>query len=214
MLLYHFPTSPFARRIRLALAHKGLTAELRDARAVPEHAAEVRRLNPARTIPVLVDGERVVTGSGPIAHYLEAKVPSPSLFPSGLDGAEAYELVAMADMALEWLVDLGTRCAALHDHPRFPEVRSELVGRAQALLDGLGERVAARSRAPGAPLFDAWSYADMTLVTMVVWLEGLPARAPTFPAAKAILELGWTIPPALRTWADAHRTRADVAALG
>ena len=53
--LFHFPTSPFARRVRLALAHKGLTTELCDVRAHPEFLEESRRLSPLKTIPVLVE---------------------------------------------------------------------------------------------------------------------------------------------------------------
>ena len=83
MILYHFPTSPFARRVRLALAHKKLSAELRDARAVPEHRAEVNRLNPLHTVPVLVDEGTVVVDSTAICHYLERKFPDPPLWPAG-----------------------------------------------------------------------------------------------------------------------------------
>ena len=36
--LYHFRASPFARRARLALAHKGLEVELRDADALAHWA--------------------------------------------------------------------------------------------------------------------------------------------------------------------------------
>jgi hypothetical protein len=49
---------------------------------------------------------------------------------------------------------------------------------------------------------------------MVAWLEGLPARAQTFPPVRAVASLGWTLPPALSSWADAHRRREDVLALG
>jgi glutathione S-transferase len=53
--LYHFPLSPFSRRARLALAHKGLAVELRDSRAKPEYIQEARRHTALKTIPVLVE---------------------------------------------------------------------------------------------------------------------------------------------------------------
>ncbi len=211
MILYHFPTSPFARRARLALAHKGLSAELRDARNVPAHMEELRRLNPLHTVPVLVDGERVVVDSTAIAHYLDAKVPSSPLFPSGAAGAEAIELLALADTAVTILVDLALRYGDLTDHARFPAVRAEMLGRAQAALDRVGERVA--SKPPGA-VAGSWSFVDMGLLTMVLWAEGLPERAKLFAPAKKVLDLAWTMPPALHAWADQHRERADVRALG
>src|SRR5262252_10868329 len=100
MILYHFTTSPYARRVRLALAHKGLSAELRDVRGNPSLLPELHRLNPMHTVPVLVDGERVVADSGVILHYLDRKLPDPPLWPTGMDGADAFELVALADSAV------------------------------------------------------------------------------------------------------------------
>jgi hypothetical protein len=47
----------------------------------------------------------------------------------------------------------------------------------------------------------------------VHWLEGLPGRAATLPMARAIVDLGWTLPSALSRWAALHAQRADVLAL-
>ena len=66
MILYHFTTSPFAQRVRLTLVLKDLSAELGDARADARHAAEVKRLSPLHTVPILVDGERVIPDSNAI----------------------------------------------------------------------------------------------------------------------------------------------------
>lgn len=213
MLLYHFATSPYARRVRLALAHKGVTAELRDVRANPALLPELHRLNPMRTVPVLVDGERVVADSTVILHYLDRKLPDPPLWPAGMDGADAFELVILADSAVDVLVNLGQRYAPLHDHEGFPELRSQLVGRAQRTLERLAEKVAARYAGSGAPLFGRWSGADMAVYAAVAWLDGLPGRAATSPPAKRILDLGWTVPPTLLAWARDQRARDDVAAL-
>ena len=212
MILYHFPTSPFARRVRLTLALKGLSAELRDARANPEHLSEVRRLNPLHTVPVLVDGERVIADSTAICHYLDRKAPDPPLWPAGVEGAEAFEVVALADSIITILADLGMRYYALSDHPRFSTVREQFVDRVQRALEKLAERVTARGA--GVPLCgDRWGGADITLYTTVAWLEGLGARAESFAPAKQVLSLGWTIPVALREWANQQRRREDVRAL-
>jgi glutathione S-transferase len=213
VILYHFPTSPFARRVRLVLALKGLSAELRDARAVPEHRAELHRLNPLHTVPLLIDGDRVVGDSTVICHYLERKHPQPPLWPAGMEGAEAFELMALADAATTVLADCGMRYYALHADANFGVVRDAMVGRAQRALDALDGRVARREL--GRPLCgDAWSAADIAVFCLVTWLEGLPARAPHFPPAGHLLSLGWSLPPALSAWADQHRSRPDVLALG
>lgn len=213
MILYHFPNSPFARRVRLALAHKGLTASLRDARADARYQSELQDLNPLHTVPVLVDGERVVVDSAAICHYLDRKVPSPPLWPAGLAGADAFELTALTDGVITTLIDLGLRYYPLHADPNFPAVREQLLARAQRALDLVARRALARG--VGVPLCgEQWSAADIAVLTTVMWLEGLPARASTFPPAKQILGLGWTLPPALSAWADPHRSREDVVALG
>lgn len=201
MILYHFSTSPFARRVRLALAHKGLSAELRDARANPAYLAEVQKLNPVHTVPVLVDGDRVITDSMAICHHLDRKVPEPALFASA-----DFEIVAMADSAIQVLVDLGMRYHALHDHPQWTAVRDEYVGRSQRALDRLATLIPARE--------ERWGFTEMVVYTMVAWLEGLPARGAVFPPAKHVAELGFRIPDALSQWAARHRQRPDVVALG
>jgi glutathione S-transferase len=212
MILYHFPTSPFARRVRLVLALKGLGAELRDARAVPEHRNEVNRLNPMHTVPVLVDGARVVVDSTAICHYLERKHPAPTLWPSGPLGAEAFEIIALADAVTNILSDCGMRYYALHGDPAFAQVRDNVVGRAQRALEALAARVINRNSEPTL-CGDQWSLADIAVFCLVTWLEGLPARAAHFPPAGQVVALGWSLPGALVAWADQHRARPDVLSL-
>lgn len=211
MILYHFPHSPFARRARLAFAHKGLEVELRDARNDEAHKAAMRAKNPLRTVPVLVDGADVIVDSHAIARHLEAKVPSPSLWPGEAAGGEAAALVALVDGAITHLVDMGLRYAPVAEHAAWDGVQGELIGRAQGALDAIGERLA--GVAPGAPIFGAWSWADMSVVTLATWLEGLPERAKHFPPAKRMTSLGWKVPAPLAAWAAGHAARADVAAL-
>ena len=70
--------SPYCWRIRMALAHKGLEADV-----VPWRFTETDRLAFAGTdnVPVLVDDDRVIHDSTPIAEYLdEAYSNAPSLF--------------------------------------------------------------------------------------------------------------------------------------
>jgi glutathione S-transferase len=213
VILYHFPTSPFARRVRLALALKGFTAELRDARAVPEHRAEVNRLNPLHTVPVLVDDDHVIVDSTAICHYLERKQPEPALWPAGMAGAAAFELTALADAVVNVLSDCGMRYYALHTDPSFGAVRDLMVGRAQRALATLANNVVERG-AGKALCGDGWSAADIAVYCLVTWLEGFPARAAHFPPAAQVLELGWSLPAELSAWADQHRMRPDVVALG
>lgn len=70
--------SPFCWRSRMALAHKGLDAE-----CIPWRFTETAAIgfSGQDKVPVLVDGDRVVSDSWRIAEYLEEAYPDqPSLF--------------------------------------------------------------------------------------------------------------------------------------
>lgn len=213
MILYHFPTSAFARRVRLMLAHKKVRVELRDARKDAAFREDVHRLNPMRTIPVLidvVDGEQlVVVDSNAISQYLDRKIALPPLWPFGIAGADAFEVTAMADRVVHLLADFGMRCSPFHGETAFVPLRKEIVGRVQGTLDALAKR-ATKPFVCG----DTWSGADMAIYTMTTWLEALPIRAPNSPPVKSVLDFGWSLPPELSKWPDAHRSREDVIALG
>lgn len=210
--LYHFPHAPFSRRTRLALAHKGLPVELRDALQNPAWREEARRLVAVRTIPVIVDGQRALGDSGAIVHWLDrAYCEAPRLWPEGGDAFPALEVAALVDVALNTTVDLGTRYFALRQDPAWGQVKGEMLGRVTHAFDAL----AARASSLGRPTIAAsgWSAADMWLLTAVLWFEGMPARAAVSPNIAQILTLGLTLPGALSKWADAHRDRADVKTL-
>jgi glutathione S-transferase len=91
------PFSPFCWRTRMALAHKGLTAE-----SIPWRFTEKQALAPhgSEKVPVLLDRDKPVVDSWAIANYLEDTYPDrPSLF--GGEGGRA-----MARM-LNWWGDLA-----------------------------------------------------------------------------------------------------------
>ncbi|MBR1124007.1 glutathione S-transferase family protein [Bradyrhizobium lablabi] len=90
------PFSPYCWRTRMALAHKGLSAQ-----SIPWCFTEKDAIAPHRSekVPVLLDGETSVADSWAIANYLEDSYPDrPSLF--GGEGGRA-----MARM-LNWWGDI------------------------------------------------------------------------------------------------------------
>ncbi len=79
------PFSPFCWRTRMALAHKGLSAE-----KIPWRFTEKEAIAPHKSekVPVLLDGETAIPDSWAIANYLEDNYPDrPSLF--GGEGGRA-----------------------------------------------------------------------------------------------------------------------------
>ena len=85
MKLYHYYRSSAAYRVRIALNLKGIPWEtaLVDLRAPvsAQHTPEFRAVNPQGLIPVLADGEQVITQSLAIIEYLEETHPQPPLLP-------------------------------------------------------------------------------------------------------------------------------------
>ena len=209
-VLYHFRASPYSRRARLAIAAKKLDVELRDARENPELLEESRRRSPLKTVPVLIEDDRVIGDSTAITHYLDrVHTEAPLLWPAGAeDAAVVFETAALVDVGLSSLIELGNRYYPLRDSPAWPAIRDEMMSRAQRALDGLGDLAASLGRTTIAR--SGWSAADIWLFTATAWLEALPERAKTAPIPAQLVSLGYRIPPALSRWADAHRDRADV----
>jgi glutathione S-transferase len=93
-VLYHLPLSPYARKVRLVLAEKRLPFELRVEKTW-ERRAEYLELNPAGTVPTLVeDNGMVVPDSTVICEYLDEAYPDLSLM--GRTLAERIEIRRLA----------------------------------------------------------------------------------------------------------------------
>ncbi len=99
--LLHLPIDPFSRKVRVLLAEKRLPAELK-VEPTWERRPEFLALNPAGTVPVLLEPDgAVVAPSQAIAEYLEEVEPDPALLPGGAAArAEVRRLCAWFDQKL------------------------------------------------------------------------------------------------------------------
>lgn len=86
MILYSGPMSMFGAKVQIALAEKGVAAEVvlvpfgLRRRYEPKHP-EVLRINPKGQVPVLIDEDIEISDSTQIFEYLEAAYPEPPLWP-------------------------------------------------------------------------------------------------------------------------------------
>ena len=95
--LYHYPLSPFSRKVRLVLAEKKVEVELVEERYWEQDADFLRR-NPAGKVPVLRMGGRTYADSAAICEYLEESLPQPPLLPKSPEARyEVRRLVAWFD---------------------------------------------------------------------------------------------------------------------
>jgi glutathione S-transferase len=109
LTLYDTPLSPFAQKVKIALAEKGLEFETRPV-SFADPPPELARLNPRAEIPILVDRgdeeDAAVWDSTIILDYLEDRYPEPSLWPeSPAERARVRELEEVCDTqfdAVNW----------------------------------------------------------------------------------------------------------------
>jgi len=108
--LYHYPLSPFSRKVRLTLAEKRIEVELVEERYW-EQTPEFQRRNPAGKVPVLRYGNHVMSESQAICEFLDETHPTPPLVPRDAEGR--YEM---------------RRICAWFDDKFYHEVTQKLLG--------------------------------------------------------------------------------------
>ena len=140
LTVYRGPFSTNVERVALALAHKGVAVEYVD--VLYHDRTEIVRVSGQELVPVLVDGDRVLTDSPVILEHLEERFPQPPLLPR--DPARREEVRTFVD----WFNGLWKRppnliaaeeTKAEPDRERIAELERRIAGtlpRFEALLAG------------------------------------------------------------------------------
>ena len=205
--LFHFEHSVFSRRTRLALAHKGLTVELKEGRADASNLEASRKLQPLRTMPVFVEEDGQALGdSSAIVQYLDVAYRDNPLLPTDAKAArDALAIMTAVDVAMNAVVDCGTRLFELRNDPAWAEMKEERMARAHEAIDFVATRTT-RPYLAG----DAWSAADIWVYSATRWVDAWPVRVETSPQVAKMITLGFKLPAALVSWSKQHDSRADV----
>jgi len=82
VLLYEHPLSPYAQKVKIALAEKGVAFECRLPDFMSGQDPDFAAANPRLEVPALVDGDTRVFDSTIILEYVEDRWPKPALLPS------------------------------------------------------------------------------------------------------------------------------------
>jgi glutathione S-transferase len=194
--LYHLPLSPFSRKIRLVLAEKRLPFELR-AEKVWERRAEYLDLNPAGTVPTLIeDNGMVIPDSGVICEYLEEAYPDTPLLGRSL--AERVEV---------------RRLVAWFDGKFATEVTRNLLGeKHMKRMFGRGNPDAGALRTGYTAIKHHLEYVGWLAETRR-WLAGASMSLADFAAAAHLSALDyigdvdWTVAPAAKDWYARMKSR-------
>ncbi|MGH7057771.1 MAG: glutathione S-transferase family protein [Acetobacteraceae bacterium] len=195
-VLHHLPLSPFSRKVRLVLAEKRLPFELRLER-VWERRAEYLDLNPAGTVPTLIDeGGLTVPDSGVICEYLEEAYPDTPLL--GRTLAERIEV---------------RRLVAWFDGKFATEVTRNLLGeKFLKRMAGRGEPDANALRVGYVALREHMKYLGWLAETRK-WLAGAALSLADFAAAGHLSALDfagdvdWSVSPPAREWYARMKSR-------
>jgi glutathione S-transferase len=79
--VYGIPVSPFVRKVRVALAEKGIAYDLDPVLPV-NVSADYRKKSPLGKVPAFQDGDKTLADSSVICAYIEKVHPNPPLYPS------------------------------------------------------------------------------------------------------------------------------------
>ena len=154
--LHQFRHSAFCLKVRMALQAKGLS--FREVEVTPGIGQiSLFRLSGQRQVPVLVDGDEVVSDSSAICRYLEELRPEPPLIPSDPQQRAQMQLIEdCADTTLAAAVraallqaaadDAQLRDVLLPDDVPSP-VRQVMSGLPGGWLSSLGELLGQEQRA-------------------------------------------------------------------
>jgi glutathione S-transferase len=201
-LLYHLPLSPYARKVRLVLAEKRLPFELR-VEKVWQRRAEYLELNPAATVPTLVeDNGLVIPDSGVICEYLDESYPEMCLL--GRTIGERIEV---------------RRLVSWFDNKFAAEVlRNLLWEKTMKQVQGLGAPEAGALRAGYANIKHHLTYIGW-LAENRKWLAGANLSLADFTAAAFLSSLDfigdvdWSASPAAKDWYARMKSRPSFRAI-
>jgi len=195
-LLYHHPLSAFSRKVCLVLSERRLPFELKLEKPW-ERRAEYLEMNPAATVPTLVEENGlVIPDSNVICEYLEEAYPDGALM--GRTLAERVEV---------------RRLIAWFDGRFHLEVTRNLVGeKFLKRLAARGQPDVAAIRAGYANLKVHLAYLGWLAETRK-WLAGNTLSLADFAAAGQIStldfagEIDWSVSPAAKEWYARMKSR-------
>ena len=186
--LYHFPLSPFCRKVRLTLAEKKLEVELVEERYW-EPTPDFLRRNPAGKVPVLKIKNMLLSESQAICEYLDETVPTNPLMPR--DPELRYEV---------------RRLCAWFDDKFHTEVTSKLLyERVHKKLMGLGYPDSKNVKSGAGRIKHHLAYLN-ALLEQRRWLAGDMMTLADFAAAAHlsaldyISDVDWNRSAAVKDW--------------
>jgi glutathione S-transferase len=201
MILRSSPSSPFGRKVRVALSLLGLDAEVKvEAADTTDVNDSVRRQNPLGKIPVLIAEDGMAYyDSRVILDYLDDRAGGGKIVPrAGKERLSALRLQALCDGILDasilTIYEARWRKAETHE-PKWLEHQAGKVARGFAALEAAPPPPLEADKLPNVgqiTLACMLGYRDFRFSgnwrsdhpRLVAWLDSFAARVPGFAASK------------------------------
>ena len=198
MILRSSPSSPFVRKVRIAIALLGFDKDVTVERAdTTDPSDSLRKINPLGKIPVLIleDGSAVYD-SRVILDYLDDRAGGGKIVPrQPKERFAALRLQALCDGILDASVltiyEGRYRKPEMHE-PKWLELQAGKVARALGVLEAAPPPIDAMPDVGQIALACALGYRDFRFggswrgeyPRLVAWLDNFAARVPAFAATK------------------------------
>jgi glutathione S-transferase len=198
MILRSSPSSPFVRKVRIAIALLGFDKDITVERAdTTDPSDSLRKINPLGKIPVLIveDGSAIYD-SRVILEYLDDRAGGGKIVPrQPKERLAALRLQALCDGILDASVltiyEGRYRKPEMHE-PKWLELQAGKVARALGVLEAAPPPIDAMPHVGQIALACVLGYRDFRFggswrgeyPGLVAWLDSFAARVPAFAATK------------------------------
>jgi glutathione S-transferase len=198
MILRSSPSSPFVRKVRIAVALLGFDKDVTIERAdTTDPSDSLRKINPLGKIPVLIveDGSAIYD-SRVILDYLDDRAGGGKIVPhQPKERLAALRLQALCDGILDasilTIYEGRYRKPEMHE-PKWLELQAGKVTRALGILEAAPPPIDAMPNVGQIALACALGYRDFRFggswrgenPRLVTWLDNFAARVPAFAATK------------------------------
>ena len=125
MILYSDRDDHYSQRVRIVLAEKDITAEIRES-ALEDTPDEILSINPYHKLPILVDRDLALHDPSVMMEYLDERFPHPPLLPV-YPVARANSRTLMLRIDKEWCPIVDTLIEAKLSEKELMKLREELL---------------------------------------------------------------------------------------
>ena len=125
MILYSDRDDHYSQRVRIVLAEKDITAEIRES-SLEDTPDEILSINPYHKLPILVDRDLALHDPSVMMEYLDERFPHPPLLPV-YPVARANSRTLMLRIDKEWCPILDTLIEAKLSEKESMKLREELL---------------------------------------------------------------------------------------